>query len=178
MLTRQGKRVPLQDLPFRALILLLERPGELVTREEMIAAINPKTVAIHENSLKALMKVFKGKFLDQIPRSMIEDFKANRAREFKKGSKKRLVSPATVNRELTTLKKILNMAVDDELIQHNIDARGGMARIKSVKTLELTGIVTTPQGMEMQMVLRKKRPNAIRMEFSLQGVTGLRAYAG
>ena len=37
--------------------------------------------------------------------------------KLKKGSK--LVSPATVNRELTTLKKILNMAVDDELIQRN-----------------------------------------------------------
>src|SRR5262249_46648661 len=32
-------------------------------------------------------------------------------------------SPATVNRELTTLKKILNMAVDDELIQHNLSRR-------------------------------------------------------
>jgi len=50
---------------------------------------------------------------------MIEDFKAARAKELKKGSKTKLVSPATVNRELTTLKKILNMAVDDELIQHN-----------------------------------------------------------
>lgn len=88
-------------------------------RKRIERPLAPKTVAIHENSLKALMKVFKGKFLDQIPRSMIEDFKASRAREFKKGSKKRLVSPATVNRELTTLKKILNMAVDDELIQHN-----------------------------------------------------------
>jgi hypothetical protein len=45
---------------------------------------------------------------------MIEDFKAARAKELKKGSKTKLVSPATVNRELTTLKKILNMAVDDE----------------------------------------------------------------
>jgi integrase len=50
---------------------------------------------------------------------MIEDFKAGRAKEFKKGSKTQLVSAATVNRELGTLKKILNMAVDDELITIN-----------------------------------------------------------
>ena len=31
---------------------------------------------------------------------MIEDFKAARAKELKKGSKTKLVSPATVNREL------------------------------------------------------------------------------
>ncbi len=35
VLTRQGKRVALQDLPFRALIMLLERPGELITREDL-----------------------------------------------------------------------------------------------------------------------------------------------
>ena len=50
---------------------------------------------------------------------MIEDFKAVRAKEFKKGSTTQLVSAATVNRELGTLKKILNMAVDDELITIN-----------------------------------------------------------
>jgi len=88
-------------------------------RKRIDRPLAPKTVALHENSLKALSKRFKGKFLDQITKSMIEDFKAARAKELKKGSKTKLVSPATVNRELTTLKKILNMAVDDELIQHN-----------------------------------------------------------
>src|ERR1700730_10277906 len=77
------------------------------------------TIDLHNNSLKSLLKLFKRKFLDQISRSMIEDFKAGRARELKKGSKTQLVSPATVNRELSTLKKILNMAVNDELITIN-----------------------------------------------------------
>jgi len=48
--------------------------------------------------LKTLLKLFKNRFLDQITRSMIEDFKAGRAKEFKKGNKTQLVSPATVNR--------------------------------------------------------------------------------
>jgi len=69
-------------------------------RKRIDRPLAPKTVALHENSLKALSKRFKGKFLDQITKSMIEDFKAARAKELKKGSKTKLVSPATVNREL------------------------------------------------------------------------------
>src|SRR6476659_5548006 len=34
-LRRAGTLVPVQDLPFRLLIALLERPGELVTRAEL-----------------------------------------------------------------------------------------------------------------------------------------------
>lgn len=77
------------------------------------------TVDLHNNSLKFLLKQFKGKFLDQITKSMVEDYKAGRAKELKKGSKTQLVSPSTVNRELGTLKKILNIAADDELITIN-----------------------------------------------------------
>ena len=34
-LARSGTRVKVQDLPYRLLVLLLERPGEIVTREEV-----------------------------------------------------------------------------------------------------------------------------------------------
>jgi integrase len=74
------------------------------------------TVDLHNNSLKFILRQFKGKFLDEISKKMIEDYKTGRAKDLKKGSKTQTVSPATVNRELGTLKKILNMAVDDELI--------------------------------------------------------------
>ncbi|MGH9725511.1 MAG: phage integrase SAM-like domain-containing protein, partial [Candidatus Acidiferrales bacterium] len=77
------------------------------------------TLDVHNNSLKILLKLLQSRFLDQIPRSVIEDFRAVRARNLKRGSKTQLVSPATVNRELGTLKKILNKAVDDELITIN-----------------------------------------------------------
>ena len=76
----------------------------------------PNTVDLHNNSLKFLLKRLKGKFLDQITKSMIEDYKSGRAKEFKRGSDTVTVSLATVNRELSTLKKILNMAVDDGLL--------------------------------------------------------------
>ena len=32
---KTGRRVPLQEQPFRVLAMLLERPGEVVTREEL-----------------------------------------------------------------------------------------------------------------------------------------------
>ena len=40
-LTRNGRRVPLQDQPARALVLLASRPGQLVTREELRQVLWP-----------------------------------------------------------------------------------------------------------------------------------------
>ena len=39
--TRQGRKVPVQEQPFRVLSLLLERPGEIVTREELQSKLWP-----------------------------------------------------------------------------------------------------------------------------------------
>jgi TolB-like protein/DNA-binding winged helix-turn-helix (wHTH) protein/Tfp pilus assembly protein PilF len=40
-LHKEGRRVPLQEQPFRVLAMLLERPGQVVTREELQARIWP-----------------------------------------------------------------------------------------------------------------------------------------
>jgi TolB-like protein/DNA-binding winged helix-turn-helix (wHTH) protein len=45
-LRRNGVRVRLQDLPFRALTLLLSRPGEVITREEFRQALWPPDVFV------------------------------------------------------------------------------------------------------------------------------------
>jgi len=45
-LRRNGSRVRLQDLPFRALTLLLSRPGEVITREEFRQALWPTNVFV------------------------------------------------------------------------------------------------------------------------------------
>ncbi|HYM77119.1 MAG TPA: tetratricopeptide repeat protein [Candidatus Dormibacteraeota bacterium] len=45
-LRRNGVRVRLQDLPFRALTLLLARPGEVITREEFRQALWPADVFV------------------------------------------------------------------------------------------------------------------------------------
>ena len=45
-LRRNGVRVRLQDLPFRALTLLLTRPGEVITREEFRQALWPSDIFV------------------------------------------------------------------------------------------------------------------------------------
>src|SRR5271157_6438669 len=45
-LRRKGVRVRLQDLPFRALTLLLSRPGEVITREEFRQALWPPDIFV------------------------------------------------------------------------------------------------------------------------------------
>jgi len=57
-LTKQGKRIPLQEQPFRLLAMLLERPGELVTREEVRQQLWPRTVVDFDHGLnKAISKI-------------------------------------------------------------------------------------------------------------------------
>jgi DNA-binding response OmpR family regulator len=45
-LFRQGSKVKLQDQPFQVLVLLLERPGEVVTREEIIKRLWPENTFV------------------------------------------------------------------------------------------------------------------------------------
>lgn len=58
-LHRAGERVELQELPFRVLAVLLERPGQLVTREELRSRIWPADVFVDfEHGLnKAVNKI-------------------------------------------------------------------------------------------------------------------------
>ena len=45
-LRRNGVKVRLQDLAFRALTLLLSRPGEVITREEFRQALWPSDIFV------------------------------------------------------------------------------------------------------------------------------------
>src|ERR1700757_3874062 len=57
-LTRLGKRVRLQEQPFQLLAMLLEKPGELVIREELCESLWPKTIVDFDHGLnKAVSKV-------------------------------------------------------------------------------------------------------------------------
>jgi TolB-like protein/DNA-binding winged helix-turn-helix (wHTH) protein/Flp pilus assembly protein TadD len=57
-LTKHGKRVRLQEQPFRLLVMLLEKPGELVTREELHSRLWPRTTVDFDHGLnKAISKV-------------------------------------------------------------------------------------------------------------------------
>src|ERR1035441_7563450 len=51
-LARNGTRVKVQDLPYRLLVMLLERPGEIVTREEVRQRLWPQNTFVEfDNSL-------------------------------------------------------------------------------------------------------------------------------
>ena len=51
-LSRNGIRVRLQDLPYRLLLMLVERPGEIITREEVRLRLWPENTFVEfDNSL-------------------------------------------------------------------------------------------------------------------------------
>src|ERR1700731_3382355 len=57
-LTKNGRRLSLQEQPFRLLAMLLEKPGELVTREELRGRLWPQTIVDFDHGLnKAINKI-------------------------------------------------------------------------------------------------------------------------
>jgi len=66
----------------------------------------------------------------------------------------------------------------DEIINKNLEARGGKDKIKAVQSERMTGKLVMGQGMEAPVVMELARPNKMRMEFTLQGMTGIQAYDG
>ena len=65
----------------------------------------------------------------------------------------------------------------DELVQKNVEARGGAQRLKA-----LQGVRTTAKAkfgsLDADFVRRQKRPGKIRDEFILQGLVGIQAHDG
>lgn len=78
VLTRQGTRVKLQDQPFRILSLLLQRPGEIVTREQLRQALWQEGTHVNfDGSLNAALKKLRAalqddaenpRFIETVPR--------------------------------------------------------------------------------------------------------------
>jgi outer membrane lipoprotein-sorting protein len=66
----------------------------------------------------------------------------------------------------------------DDLLAKNYKAKGGLEKIKSVKTERTTGTMTIGPGMEVPFLMEQRRPNAMRMEITFQGMTGIQAYDG
>jgi integrase len=71
----------------------------------------PKTRELHGTNCDTLLRFFRGCWLDEITPGMVEDFKLTRAKEERRNAHDgSIVSPATVNRALTTLKKLFHHA--------------------------------------------------------------------
>jgi hypothetical protein len=66
----------------------------------------------------------------------------------------------------------------EELVDKNIQAKGGMEKIKAIHSLRMTGKLTGGGGFTATVTQDGMRPNLVRETFSLQGMTGVRAYDG
>jgi hypothetical protein len=66
----------------------------------------------------------------------------------------------------------------DELISKNIQAKGGMDKIKAIKSVRQTGKLDLGGGFRAQGVQENMRPNQVRETFTIQGMTAVQAYDG
>jgi len=67
----------------------------------------------------------------------------------------------------------------DEVVAKYVAARGGMEKIKAIKSMKVTGKMVMGGGaMEAPFVQMKRRPKDSRTEFTFQGMTGVQAFDG
>ena len=66
----------------------------------------------------------------------------------------------------------------DEIVARHIEARGGLERIKAVQSIRMTGRANAGPGRDALVHREIKRPNRIRTEFTIQGMTGVYAFDG
>ncbi len=66
----------------------------------------------------------------------------------------------------------------EELVARNLEARGGLAKIRAVNSIRLTGRMTIGPGIEAPTTLEMKRPSKMRLELTFQGQTATQVYDG
>jgi hypothetical protein len=66
----------------------------------------------------------------------------------------------------------------DELVNRNIQAKGGLDKIKAIKSVRMTGRINFGGGFTATAGQESLRPNLVRQTFSLQGMTAVTAYDG
>jgi outer membrane lipoprotein-sorting protein len=66
----------------------------------------------------------------------------------------------------------------DEILTKHYQAEGGLEKLKAINTTRITGTLGVGPGMDAPFTMERKRPGKSRMEFSLQGMTGIRAFDG
>ena len=66
----------------------------------------------------------------------------------------------------------------DELVSKNIQAKGGIDRIKAIKSVRIAEKFDGGGGFTAKASQENLRPNLVRETFSLQGMTAVQAYDG
>jgi len=72
-----------------------------------------------------------------------------------------------------------NQPTVDQLVAKNIEAKGGATALHDLQSLRLTGKMLVQQGqIDYAYLQTKKRPDEVRTDASLQGMTQFQAYDG
>lgn len=81
---------------------------------------------------------------------------------------------------LTALLAAAAAAASDlsEILEQNSAARGGYATWQAVRAARLSGSMTVNDEATAPVVMEFKRPNKVRVEFQLEGLTGIQAFDG
>ena len=75
------------------------------------------------------------------------------------------------------LASLLSGQTAEELVQRNLAAKGGIDKLKSIKTLRMTGRMQMG-SMTAQVGEDAMAPDLLRQNFTLQGMTAVQAYDG
>jgi len=79
---------------------------------------------------------------------------------------------------VSCLSVLVNGQSAEELVNKNIQAKGGMDKIKAIKSLRMTGKLNGGGGFTAATKQENQRPNLVRESFTLQGMTAVTAYDG
>lgn len=77
-----------------------------------------------------------------------------------------------------TMAPVAHAQTVDEILAKHFEAQGGLERLQKMQGIRMTGKMQLGPGMEAALVMEKKRPGFMRMEFSFQGMTGITGYDG
>jgi hypothetical protein len=66
----------------------------------------------------------------------------------------------------------------DEIIAKQVAARGGLDKLRAIKTLRFEGQLIAPGGFRLQVVQTVSRPGMVRQDATIQGLTIVQAYDG
>ena len=66
----------------------------------------------------------------------------------------------------------------DEILARHFEAQGGLDKLKALESRRISGTMMMGPGMEAPLVIEQKRPGKRRVEFTVQGMTGVQAFDG
>jgi hypothetical protein len=66
----------------------------------------------------------------------------------------------------------------EEIVDRHIEARGGIQKLKDLTSVRMTGTIAFGPAPPAPFVLEMRRPNKMRTQFTVQGMTGIQAFDG